>query len=115
MTENAQFWFNQELIPPPPMACAGHKTRQPFALNTGFPVNTLLEKMYHTMSAKVTKHNLQEYEEKRQHPPLEASVQQKIRGKNWGFFIFTNLSLLLNFANHIFTVYTEKQHLLGAE
>lgn len=32
MTENAQFWFNQELIAPPPMACAGHKTRMAFCI-----------------------------------------------------------------------------------
>lgn len=72
MTENAQFWFNQELIAPPPMACAGHKTRtksdsgRPFTLHTMFTVNTLLEKMYHTMCAagKVIKYNLKNTKKK---------------------------------------------------
>lgn len=66
MTENAQSWFNQESTTAPPMACAGHKTRtesgpgRPSTLNTTFTINTLMEKMYQTMSAtgKDIKHNL---------------------------------------------------------
>lgn len=55
------------------MACAGHKSRtesgpgRPFTLNTTFTVNTLLEKLYHTMSAtgKVIKYNLKNTKKKR--------------------------------------------------
>lgn len=72
MTENAQLWFSQELIAAPPMACAGHKTRtesgpgRPFTWNTTFTVNTLMAKMYHTMSAtgNVIKHNLKNTKKK---------------------------------------------------
>lgn len=53
MTEDAQFWFNRELITPPPMAFAVHKTRtddQKVALAGLSYMNTLLEKMHHTLS-----------------------------------------------------------------
>lgn len=52
-TEDAQFWLNQELITSPPMVCAVHKNRtddQRVALAGFSYMNTLLEKMYHTVS-----------------------------------------------------------------
>lgn len=72
--------------------------------------------MFQSATGKVTKHNLKNTKKKKTSSIRSISLTEADLRKQTGFLgFFRNLSALLNFVDHIFTVYTGKQHSLGAE